>query len=82
MATKKIHREQTPRHIGQPNLRWDGPMFLATPQVARELQVSETRVLRWLKNGEMRGLQTGRRWYITPRQLEAFLDARANVPRS
>ena len=81
MATQKFHREQTPRQIGQSKLRWGAAKFLTSPQVARTLQVSETRVLEWLKNGDLGGLMTGRRWYITPRQLEVFLEARANVPR-
>ena len=61
---------------------WGGTKFLAPPQVARTLQMSKTRVLRWLKNGDLGGLQTSGRWYVSPRQLEAFLEARANVPRS
>ncbi len=82
MATQKFYREQTPRQIGQSDLRGGATKFLTSPQVARTLQVSETTVLEWLRNGDMGGLVTGRRWYITPRQLEVFLEARANVPRS
>ncbi len=82
MATQKIYREQTPRQIDQSNLRWGAAKFLTSSQVARTLQLSETRVLEWLKNGDLGGLKTGRRWYILPRQLEVFLEARANVPRS
>ena len=80
MATQKIYREQTLRQIGQTNLRWGAAKFLTSSQVARTLQVSETRVLGWLKNGDMGGLKTGRRWYVSPRQLEAFLEARATRP--
>ncbi len=82
MATQKFHSEQAPRQIGQPNLKWGGAKFLTSPQVARTLQMSETRVLGWLNDGNMSGFQIGRRWYISPRQLEVFLDARANVPRT
>ena len=82
MATQKFYGEQTPRQIGQSDLRGGAAKFLTSPQVARTLQVSETTVLEWLRNGDMGGLVTGRRWYITPRQLEVFLEARANVPRS
>jgi excisionase family DNA binding protein len=82
MATQKFYGEQAPRQIGQRNLKWGVAKFLTSPQVARTLQVSETTVLEWLRNGDMGGLVTGRRWYITPRQLEVFLEARANVPRS
>jgi len=82
MATQKFYGEQAPRQISQSDLRGGAAKFLTSPQVARTLQVSETKVLEWLKNGDMGGLVTGRRWYITPRQLEVFLEARANVPRS
>jgi excisionase family DNA binding protein len=82
MATQKFYREQTPRQIGQSNLRRSGAKFRTSSQVARTLQVSETKVLEWLKNGDMGGLMTGRRWYISPHQLEVFLEARANVPRT
>ncbi len=80
MATQKIYPEQTPRQIGQSNLRWGAAKFLTSSQVAHTLQMSETRVLEWLKNGDLGGLKTAHRWYISPRQLEAFLAARANVP--
>ncbi len=80
MATQKIYREQTLRQIDQTNLRWGAAKFLTSSQVARTLQVSETRVLGWLKNGDMGGLKTRRHWYISARQLEAFLEARATRP--
>jgi excisionase family DNA binding protein len=82
MATQKTHREQTPRQIGQSNLGWGTTKLLTSSQVARALQVSEARVLRWLKNRDLESLKTGRRWYISRRQLEMFLEARANVSRS
>ena len=82
MATKRIHREQTPRQNGQSNLDWGGAKLLTPPRVACTLQMSETRVLGWLKNGDLRGLKINRRWYVSPGQLEAFLEGRANVPRS
>ncbi len=53
MATQKFYGEQAPRQIGQPNLKWGGAKFLTSPQVARTLQVSETRVLGWLNDGNM-----------------------------
>lgn len=82
MATQEFYPGRTKRHISQSNSRSGFPKFLTSTQVARTLQVSETRVLEWLKNGELGGLKTGDRWYISPRHLEAFLEARANVPRS
>ena len=82
MATIKLFREQTPRNIGQSDLNWNDAKIRTSGQVARALQVTETRVLGWLKKGDLRGLETGRRWYVSPGQLEAFLEVRANVPRS
>lgn len=82
MATQKFPREPTPRQIGRSDLGGGPAKFLTSPQVARTLRVSETRVLVWLKNGDLGGLKTGRRWYISPHQLDVFLEARANVPRS
>ena len=82
MTARKIYGEQTPRQIGQYNLRWGTVKFLTPSQVARALQVSETRVLKWLKNRDLESLKTDRRWYISRRQLEVFLEARANVSRS
>ena len=81
MANQKFYREQIPRPTSQSNLRWSTAKYRTSAQVARALQVSETEVLEWLKNGDMGGLMTRRRWYITPRQVEVFLEARANVPR-
>ncbi len=81
MATLKLFRRQTLPQIGQSDLKWNDAKFRTSAQVARTLQVTETKVLEWLKNGEMGGLVTGRRWYVTPRQFEDFLEARANVPR-
>ena len=81
MATQKFYREHTLRRIGQSGLNWSNAKFRTSAQVARTLQVTETKVLEWLKNGEMGGLVTGRRWYVTPRQFEDFLEARANIPR-
>ncbi len=81
MATQKIDREHTPQKISRSNLEWSAPKFRTSSQIAHTLQVSEATVLEWLRNGDMGGLMTRRRWYITPRQLEVFLEARANVPR-
>ncbi len=81
MVTEIFDREQTSRQIVPSNFRWGAERFLTSPQISRRLQVSETRVLEWLKNGDLRGLKTRRRWYVSARQLEVFLEARANVPR-
>ncbi len=81
MATRKYNRVQTPRQIIRSNLEQSTAKFRTSSQVAHTLQVSEAKVLEWLKNGDMGGLMTRRRWYITPRQLEVILEARANVHR-
>ncbi len=81
MATRKYDRVQTQRQFVRSNLESGTAKFRTSSQVAHTLQVSEAKVLEWLKNGDMGGLMTRRRWYITPRQLEVFLEARANVHR-
>ena len=81
MVNHEIHREQTQRQIDQSSLRWGTAKSLTSSQVARTLQVSETRVLGWLENGELGGLKAGYRWYISPRHLDVFLEARANIPQ-
>jgi len=79
MTTRKYDRVQTQRQFVRSNLEPSTAKFRTSSQVARTLQVSEAKVLEWLKNGDMGGLMTRRRWYISPRQLEVFLEARANV---
>jgi excisionase family DNA binding protein len=81
MATRKYDRVQTQRQFIRSNLQPITAKFRTSSQVAHTLQVSEAKVLEWLKNGDMGGLMTRRRWYITPRHLEEFLEARANVHR-
>lgn len=60
------------------------PMFenraLTPAQVARRLQVSEGRVVRWLSAGQLRGLRLGDRWWTSTLFLATFLEARANRP--
>ncbi len=82
MAIRKIYRDQTQRQIDQSSLRWGTAKSLTSSQVARTLQVSETKVLGWLENGELGGLKTHFRWYISPQHVEVFLEARANIPQS
>ena len=48
--------------------------------VAERLQVSKRNVVRWLRMGDLRGLRSGGRWYVSKRQLDAFLEERANIP--
>jgi excisionase family DNA binding protein len=53
---------------------------LTPAQVARCLQVSEARVLRWLSAGQLHGLRLGDEWRTSTLSLAAFLEARANRP--
>ncbi len=65
------------------NLEFD-PMFenraLTPAQVARRLQVSEGRVMRWLSASQLRGLRLGEQWWTSTLFLTTFLEAHANRP--
>ncbi len=54
---------------------------LLTPtDVANRLQVNERTVTLWLRKGHMHGFKVGKEWRISPDDLQAFLEARANRP--
>ncbi len=54
---------------------------LLTPtDVANRLNVSERTVTVWLRNGHLRGFKIGKEWRISPNDLQAFLEASANMP--
>ncbi len=54
---------------------------LLTPtDVANRLQVNERTVTLWLRRGQLRGFKIGKSWRISPDDLQAFLEARANMP--
>ncbi len=54
---------------------------LLTPtDVANHLQVNERTVTLWLHRGRLRGFKIGKEWRISPDDLQAFLEARANEP--
>ena len=53
---------------------------LTPAQVARRLQVSEARVVRWLRSGHLHGLKLGDQWRTSSLSLATFLEARANRP--
>lgn len=55
---------------------------LTPAQVARCLQVSEGKVMRWLSAGQLRGLRLDDEWRISALSVAAFLEARANRPPS
>ena len=54
---------------------------LLTPtDVANRLQVNERTVTQWLRRGHLRGFKIGKEWRISPDDLQAFLEASANMP--
>ncbi len=54
---------------------------LLTPtDVANRLQVNERTVTQWLRKGHLRGFKVGKEWRISPDDLQAFLEASANIP--
>ncbi len=54
---------------------------LLTPtDVANRLQVNERTVTLWLRKGHLRGFKVGKEWRISPDDLQAFLEASANMP--
>ncbi len=59
-----------------------GTKTLTPRRIAERLQISERRVLQWLRGGELRGLRTDDGWRVLERQFEAFLEEKANIPAS
>ncbi len=53
---------------------------LTSRRIAVRLQISEREVLQWLREGDLRGLRTDNEWRVSERQLDAFLEERANIP--
>ena len=54
---------------------------LLTPtDVANRLQVNERTVAIWLRKGHLRGFKIGKEWRVSPDDLQAFLEASANLP--
>ncbi|MCZ6741186.1 MAG: helix-turn-helix domain-containing protein [Alphaproteobacteria bacterium] len=54
---------------------------LLTPtDVANRLQVTERTVTQWLRRGHLRGFKIGKEWRISPDDLQALLEASANMP--
>ena len=54
------------------------PMTLA--QVAAYLQVSERRVVQWLREGQLFGHKIDKQWRTSTLHVATFLEARANRP--
>jgi len=61
--------------------RYESEPLLNVGDVAARLGVKSETVRRWLRSGELRGVQMTKRtgWRIRASDLEAFLDRRTNV---
>ncbi len=56
-------------------------MKLLTPtDVANHFQLNVRTVTMWLRKRYLRGFKIGKEWRISPDDLQAFLEARANKP--
>lgn len=53
-----------------------GPRFLTLPQVAEELQVSQSQVYALVRTGDLVGIQIGGRnqWRVERAKLEEYID--------
>jgi excisionase family DNA binding protein len=47
--------------------------YRTTEEVAGLLKVTPTTVQRWVSEGRLRGTKVGKRWLVTPQDLEAFV---------
>ncbi len=54
--------------------------LLKPTDVANRLQVNERTVTQWLRKGHLRGFKVGKEWRVSPDDLQAFLEASANMP--
>lgn len=48
-------------------------MLLTPKEVAEKLRLSEQTVLRWLRNGKLKGVKAGRLWRIREEDLQEFI---------
>lgn len=59
--------------------------YQTPPQVAARYGIKADRVRRWILNGQLRAVnvsdRTRPRWKISPADLEAFEQARSNLPK-
>ena len=56
------------------------PQLLTPVQIAEALQLTESTITRWLRNGRLRGFKVGKDWRVSTADLNAFLEEKANVP--
>lgn len=55
--------------------------FLRPEEIARQLDITEEQVRRYLRKGELVGFKLGNDWRVRPSDLEEFLSKRRNVER-
>lgn len=62
-------------------------MFLNVKELQKRFNVTEPTVLQWIKSGELRAVNVGRkanagkpRWRVSVEVVEAFEKSRANFP--
>jgi excisionase family DNA binding protein len=55
--------------------------LLSIKQVARQVNVDEKTVRRWIKAGELPAIELGGRYRIKPSELQAFLEKHRKQPR-
>ena len=53
---------------------------MTSAQVAAHLQVSERKVVQWLREGQLLGYRIDKQWRTSTLHLATFLEARANRP--
>lgn len=58
-----------------------GEKLLTVEEVARRLATTEASVRRWLRNGELEGIQVGDQWRVEPAALERYIEERRNRPK-
>ncbi|MCD6031427.1 MAG: DNA-binding protein [Thermomicrobiales bacterium] len=54
--------------------------LLTVREVADLLKVSEDTVREWIHNKSLRAIKFGREWRVVVRDLESYLNGRANRP--
>ncbi len=55
-------------------------LLLTPSDVAKRLQMNERTVTQWLRNGHLRGFKIGKEWRVSDVDLDAFIEASANMP--
>jgi excisionase family DNA binding protein len=55
-------------------------VYLTVADVAKQLQISEDTVRRWIKTGKLPALKIGKEWRVAPDDLEAFLKQSRKQP--